>query len=96
MDKDRTYITERYLKRSYFIAGQYKLYLKNKTQHIEDDIYVKWVNLIQIALMFYGLSAIGKLGYSQRKYHARREVERFEEKHRVSTGIFETAERMFL
>jgi len=93
---DRTYIRDRHLKRSYFITGKYKEYLKNNTKHIDDDVYVKWVNLIQIALMFYGLCALGKLGYRLKKYRARREVERFEERHRVYTGIFEQAERMFL
>jgi len=53
-------------------------------------------NKLRLALIFYSLCAAGKLGYFHKKYKARDHVIKFEDRHRISTGIFKTAERMFL
>jgi hypothetical protein len=93
---DRSGIIERYKKRKYFILKEYKGHLKKNSGYLDYETRLKWVNLIQVALIFYDICSKGSLGFRRKRYVARRQVERFEEENRFSSEIFKTAERMFL
>lgn len=75
--------------------GQYRKKLE-ESKDLDDGTFHAWVNKIQTALIFYSIYYPNKRHAWRKKNKSLSNLKQFENENRLYSGIFETAERMFI